>query len=370
MVIGPVSPFRSGISAYTTGLARQLAVDERFEVRVISFSRQYPRALFPGESDRDESLGRLEVPATDYLLDTVNPLTWWSALRRIREFGPALVVVPAWTFFVAPCLGWLSAQCRRLGLDVISVVHNVSDHESSAWKRWLSDYQLRQATGFLVHNQSMGNELRSLFPDRQPAVHALPVNQLSTAAQEVLPRGAELELLFFGLVRPYKGLDIALQALALLGQTSVRLTVVGEFWEDVTETEALIANLGIADRVELVPRYVSDAEAAAYFQRCDVVLMPYRSATGSAVIPLAYSLARPVIATNLSGLAEVVDHGETGWLLEENTPEAISELLHSTVSRVACEQMHPALAAKSVDLGWTGYVTELLSQVRPTGVVE
>ena len=142
------------------------------------------------------------------------------------------------------------------------------------------------------------------MPETPIEVSAHPVYDDYPEPRGTLAREAGLELLFFGLIRPYKGLDLALEALAASGRDDVRLSVVGEFWEGRDQIDALIARLALEDRVTLVPRYVTDAEAAEYFSRSDALVAPYRSATGSGVVALAQWYARPVIASDVPGLAE------------------------------------------------------------------
>ncbi|MDA8962193.1 glycosyltransferase [Congregibacter sp.] len=331
-------------------------------VMIVSFRRQYPKFLFPGESDKVESPQASQYPRASYELDTINPLTWERVARDIVASAPDLVVMPAWTFFVAPCLGWIARKCQKAGIRVTQIVHNVSDHEASWWKSRLTGFQLSHADGFVAHNTSMRNDLVRQFPATPIAIHPLPVNNTLPKAKGLRARKAKLELLFFGIVRNYKGLDLALKAMNLLKPSDVRLTIVGEFWEDLDATEALVTDLGITEQVTIVSRYVSDEEAAEYFASSDAVLMPYRSASGSAVIPLAYYYGKPVVASNLPGLTELISEGKTGWIMPENTPEQLSCVIDKFVTRQACEEMATAIGLVSANLQWPAYIEGMLQQ--------
>ena len=234
------------------------------------------------------------------------------------------------------------------------IVHNAIDHEAAAWKSRLSLWQLSKASRFVTHNRDLADQISAVFPDRAVTVFPHPVFDDFPMPQGTLLREAEMEFLFFGLVRPYKGLDILLEGFALSGRKDARLTVVGEFWQGEDDCRRLIADLGIADRVELIPRFVSDAEAAEYFARADVVVLPYRSVTGSGVIPTAYHYGRAVVASDLPGLADVVRDGETGWLVPAADPNALGKLLGQlkrSETEVAGKRAHEFGAT----LSWEGF---------------
>jgi len=351
-VVGPVSPFRSGIARHTTALCRDLAHRPGLDLSVISFERQYPAILYHGESDVDVDAAPPEGIKVVFCLDSINPFTWRAAVRRIFLAEPDLVIIPAWTFFVAPCLGWIARSLKRRGIPVAMIVHNAEDHEASLSKRTLSKFQLGQASWFVTHNEVIAARLKRLCSDIPIRVCPHPTYDEYPAPTGRLERGASFELLFFGLVRPYKGLDIALRALAAADLPDLRFSIVGEFWDGRRETEALIRKLKLGGRVEMVPRFVSDQEAAEYFHRCDAVIAPYRSATGSGVIALAQWYSRPVIASDIPGLAEAIDDGVTGWLFPSGDVAALAQLLRTKVSRAAAAAMQPAISQASSERTW------------------
>ena len=168
-------------------------------------------------------------------------------------------------------------------------------------------------------------------------------------------------MLFFGLVRPYKGLDLALDAVAKSGRTDLRLTIAGEFWQGLDETRALIARPGLANRVELISRYVSDVETAELFDRADAVVLPYRSVTGSAVIPTAYRFGRAVIATDLPGLAAVVRHDETGWLTPPGDVDALATIIRG-LDRETTSRAGKAARAFGATLGWDRFAALVVGE--------
>lgn len=362
-IIGPVMPFRSGIARHTSALVRELSRRSEVKMQVLSFARQFPAFLYPGESDRDCQANPPAIDGLDYCIDSMNPMNWRASLRRVLDYRPDIAVIPAWTFFLAPCLGTLARGLRRQGIPVTMIVHNAEDHEAASWKNKLMRFQLRQATRFITHNTAIADDLRQASASTPTIICPHPIYDDYPPAQGRLPREAALELLFFGLVRPYKGLDICLRALALADLPDVRLAVVGEFWKGSEETERLVRELGLGNKVELVPRYVSDEEAAEYFARCDAVVAPYRSATGSGVVALAQWYRRPVIVSNVPGLAAAVDEGVTGWHHPVGDAAALADVLRAKVSRQTAAAMRPAMDRVCAELSWERFADGVIGDV-------
>lgn len=362
-LVGPVAPYRSGIAHHTSALLRDLIGRPSVDVLTLSFARQYPAWLYPGAIDRDKDANTVLGTSVEFDLDSMNPLTWRRAIRRVAAFSPELVLMPAWTFFVAPCLGTIARSLRRSGTPVTMIVHNAADHEAAHWKANVLNFQLRQASRFVTHNGSIAAELARIVPGTPTIVCPHPSYDDFPEPKNELPRRAALELLCFGFVRPYKGIDIALQALALSGRQDVKLSVVGEFWSGRNETEALIRDLGLTGKVELVPRYVTDQETAEYFARCDAVVAPYRSATGSGVVALAQRYGRPVIASDVDGLAHAIVDGKTGWLFPAGDAVALGNLLSTRVDRRAADAMSSAIDTTRAALSWRRFGDAVLHSV-------
>jgi D-inositol-3-phosphate glycosyltransferase len=358
-VVGPIEPFRSGVARHTTALARALARRAGTEVRVYSFSRQYPAWLFPGESDRASDAS---VPAdldASFSIDSLNPLSWMRVIRDIRAYGPQLVIAPAWTFFLSPCL---TAILSRVRCPIVAVVHNVSDHDGGGVRSLISAMQLRRASAHVTHTRELAAGVARIVPGAHVIVHAHPIFEYP-AARRALPVRAELELLMFGLIRPYKGLDVLLEAVARCDRRSLMLSVVGESWQDPASIRAQVKRLGLEGRVELVLRYVSDAEAAEYFDRADVVVLPYRSVTGSGVVPLAWHYGKPVVASDLPGFRELVSHGENGWLVPPGDVAELARTLADEVDRSTAASMQPRIGQLRSELTFEHFAEATLGAI-------
>ena len=343
-VVGPVLPYRGGIAQYNTLLARAFAGQGGF----FSFSRQYPQWLYPGDGDRDPSWANHVEPGVQYTIDSINPLTWLKTVRSIASQYPALVVFHWWTVFWAPCFAIMIRLLKRRGLRVALICHNLVDHEASGLKAAVSRRVIGMADAYLVHSTEHARSLRDEWPRKAVVQHPIPVYGHYPPSHGRLPKRGRLELLFFGFIRPYKGLDVLLEALAMVADKDVHLTVVGEHWGD---PQSLIKATAHDPNIELHLRYMSDAEAAEYFERADFVVLPYKVATPSAVASVAYHYDTPLIASRVSGLSDVVVEGETGILVPANTHVALADAIRSA-TRAQSQSMELGVRAYKETHGW------------------
>ncbi|CRI64473.1 putative glycosyl transferase [Thiocapsa sp. KS1] len=355
VLVGPILPFRGGIAQHTTMLHR--ALRPRVDLLTLSYTRQYPAALFPGASDRDPGyLGHVE-PGVDYVLDSLNPASWWQSARRIAAHDPDLIIIPWWTVYWAVCYRSLIAMLGSHKHSLLLLCHNVFDHEESLLKTMLARSVLRRSGRFLVHTHAEADRLKAAMPKADVVVKAHPIYDHFPASTEVLPRRARTELLFFGFVRPYKGLDLLLDALKLLSCEDLFLSIVGEFWQGLDETRRQVARLGLQHRVEIVANYVTEEQASNFFQRADCVVLPYRSATGTGVIPLAYHYNKPVIVTRVGGLPNLVSEGKTGLVVEPDSPVALADAIrHCHELGVKPEDF----TAQKMAMSWGAYAQALI----------
>ena len=336
VLAGPVYPYRGGIAHYTTMLCRALR-EQGHDVLLVSFKRQYPKWLFPGRSDRDPSKKPLEVAGTQYWIDSLNPITWLVTFWRIRQYRPDALILPWWTTFWAPAwfvLGVLNRLFMRRSL--IYICHNVLPHEMQWWDPWVVYLVLRWGTRFIAQSTEEKKRLADLIPGAQIAVVPHPVYDMF--ANERIPKeearrrlGLPFEvpvLLFFGIVREYKGLQDVLTTLpelrACLGR--VILLVAGEFWEDKERYLATIERLGVSDSVIIEDRYIPNEEVALYFSAADVLVAPYRRVTGSGAVQMAQGFGLPVIRPAIQGPTCVAARGEAG--LPTNSETLTAEVVH------------------------------------------
>lgn len=346
-VVGPLLPYRGGIAQYNTLLARAFA-DQGDDALFVSFSRQYPRWLYPGKGDIDSLYAGHRERGALYLIDSVNPLSWWKAARAIARQGVQLAVFHWWTVFWAPCFGAMIWLLRRRGVRVALICHNLVDHEASGLKAAVSRYVIGMADAYLVHSREHAETLRREQPGKPVESHPIPAYGHYPQPHGKLAKRGRLELLFFGFIRPYKGLDVLLEAMRIADDRDVHLTVIGEHWGD---SSALVRQYAGHSNIELRLEYVDDAEAAEYFARADFVVLPYRSATPSAVVALAYHYDVPVIASRVAGLDDVVMDELTGVLVPPSDPDALACTIGS-VTRERARELAVGVGEYKHTHGW------------------
>lgn len=342
VIVGPTWPYRGGIAQYTTALAHHLG--RHHEVTLISFARQYPRWLFPGRTDRDPS-ARAHAGQAEFLLAPLRPWTWWRVARLIAELRPDVILVQWWVPFWAPSFATVLALARRWWpCRVVMECHNVLPHEGGGWlDRFLTRLALARADAFIVHGAADARALDRLGVRSGAPRHRVPIPPVTLPAAPTRRQARtrlKLEIegpvaLFFGFVRPYKGLEHLLAALpAVLERVpELRLVVAGEFWESAAEFQLRARQLGVAEAVVLHDRYVPNEEVAALFGAADVVVLPYVTASQSAVLPLAVHYGVPVVASRVGGLPDVVVDNVTGLLV----PPADSNALAAALVRLFAE---------------------------------
>lgn len=364
VLIGPVPPFRGGIAHYTSQLSFALAAAGH-DLLVISFKRQYPRWLFPGASDRDPSLEQIETIQAQFWLDSLNPLTWFVTFARIQRLKPDVLILPWWTAYWTPAWFTLGMLNRIFGVSTLVILcHNVLPHDSRSWQKMATKLVFRWADRFVVQSPDELEKLHGLLPQAEvraiphPVYQMIPKPELDkpTAKARLGIEPSRRVLLFFGMVRPYKGLDILLAAMPRICEEfpDVLLVVAGEFWEKPVHYEAQIRDLGIESAVRVDNRYIPNEEVALLFAGADLVVAPYRQVTGSGVIQLARGFGLPVIASGTT----IQDAGVQ--IVPAEDPAALAAgIVHSLRSP------SPRPAAVE-DAGWGRLVDMLVGDVKPT----
>jgi len=340
-VIGPVYPYRGGIAHYTAQLARALEAAGH-TVHTISFKRQYPAWLYPGVSDRDPSQDALRVEA-EFLLDPLYPWTWAQTKRFIEHQPPDLVVIQWWTTFWAPAFACLASALRRKGILVVFIIHNVMPHEARFFDRPMARLALQQGSAFVAQTGRERERLLALLPGRLVVLCTHPV--YSVLAGKCIPRGEARRklgladdtpvLLFFGIVRAYKGLKILLESLAQLGEAeqSPILLVAGEIWEDKDGYRQLINQLGLEKRVRLEDRYVPDEEAALMFSAADMLVAPYVGGTQSGAVGMALGCGLPMVVSEVVAAGIAPENLKNVQIFPSGDVNALVEAIRQRLQR-------------------------------------
>lgn len=335
LLIGPASPYRGGIANFNEALAGAF-VKSGCKARILNFKVQYPSFLFPGKSQYD-CTGHPSPVETDRMISSVNPASWYRSAAHISEISPDCIVVHYWMPFFSPAFGkTVRLAAKKCNAVVIGLIHNVNPHDRFPFAVPLTRYFLSSCNGFVVMSGSVKKDIEKLGVKRPAAIipHPVydifgkPVSKKESAGFLGLEEGGRY-ILFFGIIRRYKGLDLLLQAMAdkRVEDLDVKLIVAGEFYEDERYYRDLTKKLNITGRVLFTKRFIPSEHVKYYFSMADMVVQPYRSATQSGVTQIAYQFGRPMLVTRVGGLDEIVSHGISGYVTDPE-PTQIAASIH------------------------------------------
>jgi glycosyltransferase involved in cell wall biosynthesis len=339
-ILGPAHPLRGGIAALNERLAKQL-VSEGHEVNIVSFSLQYPKLLFPGKTQYSEDEVIFNFPVAQEV-NSVNPFNWLKTGKKLRLAKPDLLIVRFWLPFMAMSLGTICKQVKKNGhTKVISIVDNIIPHEKRPGDKFLSNYFVKNADGFIAMSKRVLTDLE-LFDTGKPKLftphpiydHYGTIEPRETAIRKLNLDNQYQYVLFFGFIRDYKGLDLLLEAFAdeFFTQNKIKLIVAGEFYTDETKYLKLTENLNLSDRVVLRTEYIPNSEVENYFNAASIIAQPYKSATQSGVTQIGYHFNKPMLVTNVGGLSEIIPHGKAGYVVPpaaENIREALIDFFEN-----------------------------------------
>ena len=331
-ILSVAPPYRGGIAEQTFQLYTNLKKEH--EVSIINFSRQYPEFLFPGKSQYDSDMKSDMIDNNFQIVDSINPISWRRASRKIVNQSPELLILRFWNPFFAISHGKIIRKVKKHipGLKVVAICDNIIPHERSMLDKILINYLFKVIDGFIVMSPQVESELKNLVED---PCHELVFHPVTSKQIELTKSSARSNLnikhkkiiMFFGFVREYKGLDVLIKANQYLKDRldDYCIIVCGECYGDEKQYRDLIEKFSYNNEIYWINDYISEELAANYFMASDVTVLPYKSASQSGVIPLSYAYDSPVIASSIPGIQEMVDDGETGFLFEKNNASQLAD---------------------------------------------
>jgi glycosyltransferase involved in cell wall biosynthesis len=364
-VIGPIFPIRGGIAHSNRMLCENLA--KKHDVTAISFSCMFPKLLYPGKEQREPNPDPTFQVKTEYLLDFRNPLSWIGVGKKIREEKPDWVVFQWWHTIFTPMFSTIIQTGKNDHTRFSTICQNVLPHESGKFKDALNSFLtrafFRQMDYLITLSSSDLKEVRSLMPGKKAqyiiectyeSQFGMPPGKLD-ARKKIDVSKDDPTILFFGFVRPYKGLRYLLEALPLVLKKypKLKLMIVGEFWSDKAEYTQQIARLGLEEHLLIIDKYVSNEEVPTYFSAADAVVLPYSSSSESGIIQLAYGLNTPIITTAVGGNVDLVSHEKTGLLCRPEDPEDLARVIIQFFDQQLEKPIKKAMRANMHLFRWT-----------------
>jgi D-inositol-3-phosphate glycosyltransferase len=336
VIIGSAWPLRGGLSNFNERLAEEFQSDG-WDVKIYTFSLQYPSFLFPGKTQfsGETYKGNVEIKVA---INSINPFNWLKIGRELKKLKPDLVIIKFWIPFMAPCFGTISRIIKRnRHTKIITIIDNIIPHEKRSGDKVLASYFVNGIDGFVTMSRKVLEDV-SLFDQKKPRIFS-PHPIYDNFGEEIDKKSAIQLLgldssfryiLFFGFIRDYKGLDILLNSMAEaeIRERKIRLLVAGEFYSDPKPYFDIIKEKGLEDLVIMSNDFIPDGEVNKYFSACDIVVQPYKSATQSGVTQIAYHFNKPMIITDVGGLGEFVPDGEVGYVVKPES-KAVADAIIS-----------------------------------------
>ena len=335
VIIGPAYPLRGGLATYNQLLAIKLQ-DQGHQVRIVTFSLQYPSILFPGKTQysTDPKPEHLDIEVS---LNSVNPLNWVRLGRKLKKEKPDLIIFRYWMPFMGPCLGTLGRiVSKNKHTKVIAIADNIIPHEQRFFDSAFTRYFVGGCDGFVTMSESVLSDLKQFTTTKPGAYNPHPMYESFGPQLEKADARKKLGLqedgkylLFFGFIRKYKGLDILLRAFAdkRIQEAGIKLIIAGEYYDKPDDYQAIIKECNLENALVQANDFIPDSEVSTYFSAADMVVQTYKTATQSAVTQIAYYYHNPMLVTDVGGLAELVPHNKVGYVTSPDINEIADAIL-------------------------------------------
>lgn len=334
VIIGPAYPLRGGLATYNERLAQ--AIQEAGDAaEIVTFSLQYPDFLFPGQTQYSSESAPTGIKIK-ILINSVNPLSWVRTGLYLKKRRPDIIIFRFWLPFMGPAFGTIARLVRQNNhTRILAITDNVIPHEKRVGDVPFTKYFLSACQGFVTMSRAVLADLERLQPRKPKVYHPHPLydNFGPAEPKEVAIQALHLDpkyryVLFFGFIRAYKGLDLLLQAFAdeRLRALPVKLIIAGEYYEDAAPYEALIKKYSLEERLVRATEFIPNSQVVHYFCAADLIVQPYKNATQSGVSQIAYHFNKPMLVTDVGGLAELIPDGKVGYVIAAE-PRAIADAL-------------------------------------------
>ncbi len=372
-LLGTAYPYRGGLAAYNERLIQQFNT-EGHSGNIETFTLQYPNFLFPGKTQYADWEAPKDI-AIEESVNSVNPLNWIKVGKKIKKQKPDILIIKYWLPFMAPAFGTIARIAKsNKHTKVISILDNIIPHEHRIGDHMFSKYFVTNVDAFIGMSQSVLDDLNQFTTVKPRAFspHPLFDNFGKSVSKKEAANYLKLDtnqkyILFFGLIRDYKGLDLLLEAMAddVLKNNDFKLLVAGEFYSDSKPYFDLIKKHQLQDKVIIHQKFIPDPEVKYYFSLADLIVQPYKSATQSGVTQIAYHFEKPMLVTNVGGLSEIIPHGKVGFVVEPN-PKEIAQSIREFYNKNLEESFHTHILAEKEKYDWskmTQTILDLYKQV-------
>lgn len=367
-ILSPIYPYRGGIAQFSGRLYQEL-VEEGYEVKAFNFKRLYPDILFPGKTQYVEEGESVEAIASERVLDSVNPLSYITTTKAIRTYAPDVLIISYWMSFFVPGYAHVANRMRK-HCKVIALIHNAIPHEPHFFDKPLATLLFRQCHGFIVMSDIVRDDLLRLCPSARYIQNPHPLYDhfgekmdRAEACARLHLDSSRKNLLFFGLIRDYKGLDLLIEAMGEL-EDDYQLIIAGECYGNFEKYQALIDTSPARNRIQVHNAYISDEEIPVYFSAADALILPYRSATQSGVVSVAYHYDLPMVATPVGDFLNSVGRAGTGVVASGISASAMAEGIRALFLPEKWQSIPERIAETKKRLSWGNLTKKLLQFIQ------
>ena len=364
-ILSPFYPYRGGIAQFSAMLYTELE-KEGHTVQAFNFKRLYPDLLFPGKTQYVEKGDKaIEINGLR-LLDSINPLSYFQTVEAIKEFDPEVLIISYWMSFFVPGYAHIANRMKK-HCKVITLIHNAIPHEPKFFDKPMAKLLFKQCHGFIVLSDTVRNDLLKLHSQAQYIQNPHPLyNHFGSpvdkgiACQKLQIPTNKKNLLFFGLIRDYKGLDLLIEAVSLLDD-SYQLIIAGECYGSFEKYQKQIDNSPAKERIFVHNHYISDDDIPLFFSSADALVLPYRSATQSGVVSVAYHYNLPMVSTPVGDFSQSIAKPQTGIVIPEISASSLKDGIQTLFSEGKLNFVSLQIEKEKVALSWETLTKKLLS---------
>lgn len=372
-IIGTAYPYRGGLAAYSERMTKEF-VDNGHDVTLYTFKLQYPNFLFPGKTQYSEDPAPNGIKIVKSI-NSINPINWVIQGNRIKKENYDLVIINFWLPFMGPSFGTLLRRIKKgTSTKVVAIIHNIIPHEKRIGDKIFTKYFVGPIDGFVAMSKYVLDEI-SVFDTKKPRIYS--PHPIFDNFGEIKPREESLKhlglpienkyMMFFGFIRDYKGLDLLLEAFAdpRFRDSGIKLIIAGEYYANREKYQQQIIDLELNKDIYQFDKFIADSEVAQYFNACDLIVQPYKTATQSGVTQIAYHFNKPMIVTNVGGLSEMCPDGKVGYVVNPN-PKDIADSILKFYKNEDGIQMRKLIVEEKKKFSWkilTDNILDLASKI-------
>lgn len=359
VILSPFYPFRGGLAQLNARLYTELSKNN--EVKAYTFTTLYPDFLFPGKTQfvsEGDSAQKIDSIRT---LNSINPFSYLKTAKVINRFSPDILIIPYWMSFLAPAFGTVIRFINKK-TKIVSLVHNAISHERTLFEKPLANYFLKKCDAYIVMSEPVKRDVLSIKPTATILLQPHPIYDHYKDKIDKKEARHQLDLdvnkktlLFFGFIRDYKGLDILIEATNYLTD-DYQLIIAGESYGSFDKYTQLINASSLKNNILVLEQYINDDMVSLLFSATDVLVLPYKSATQSGVVAMAYQLETPVIATNVGALGQTVKEAQTGLVVDEVDPKALADTILDYFNKDRSEVFLTNIKSEKKRLSWKSFI--------------